>query len=232
MKKETYQNTNIDEAVKDIPRSFVEPKDFAVFDMDGTLIDSMRYWHNLGFECLRSHGVTADVSSTLEEVVTMTTSESSVLFVERFSLDVPPKKLEEEMTQTMADHYKNDIPLKSRTLPYLRWLRSKGVRMCVASATAEPLMKDCLSRLGILDMFEFALSCETLGTDKSEPVIFLEAAERFGAKPQEVSVYEDALHAMKTAGKAGFHVVAVYDDEAADNWDESRRIADEWIDLD
>lgn len=232
MKKETYRNTNLNEIVKAIPCSITDPKDFAIFDMDGTLIDSMKYWHNLGLECLRSYGVTADVSSTLEEVVTMTTSESSALFVERFSLAASPKELEDEMTQTMAGHYKNDIPLKSRTLPYLRWLRSKGVRMCVASATAEPLMKDCLARLGILDMFEFALSCETLGTDKSEPVIFLEAAKRFGAYPQEVSVYEDALHAMKTAGKSGFHVVAVYDDEAAENWDESRRIADEWINLD
>ena len=88
--------------------------------------------------------------------------------------------------------------MKEGVALYLDRLRRDGVRMCVASATALPLMKACLDRLGVLDYFDFLLSCEEVGWGKDRPDVYHEAARRLGASPGEIAVYEDALGAAKT----------------------------------
>jgi len=135
----------------------------------------------------------------------------------------------------MDEHYRNDIPLKDGVRDYLEMLNEQGVRMCVASATAEQLMESCLSRLGIRDYFAFLLSCETVGAGKSSPLVYHESAKRLQASPAEIAVYEDALYAVKTAKNAGYYVIGVYDEGAAKNWEAVTKIADEviknWEDL-
>lgn len=206
-------------------------KKYAIFDMDGTLIDSMGIWQNLGREYLHLKGITENVEDIIEEIAPMTVSESAVLFVERFALHGGAERVAKEMNDIMENHYKNDIPLKKGVKGHLELLKESGVRMCVASATPEPLMKACLGRLGILSYFECILSCETMNTSKREPEIYLEAARRFQTQPDETAVYEDAKYAIETAKKAGFHVVAVYDEEAKKHWTQICKIADETMDL-
>ena len=101
--------------------------------------------------------------------------------------------------------------------------------MCVASATAEPLMEACLKRLGIRGYFEFLLSCETVGAGKQSPLVYQESARRLHAAPAEIAVYEDALYAVQTAKDAGFYVVGVNDESATKNWQTITDIADEII---
>ena len=101
--------------------------------------------------------------------------------------------------------------------------------MCVASATAMPLMQACLQRLEVLPLFDFLLSCEEFCTSKREPLIYLEAARRFGQCPQEIAVYEDALYALQTARQAGFFTVGVYEKTTAEEWEEISRTADRTI---
>lgn len=129
----------------------------------------------------------------------------------------------------MARHYEEDVPLKEGVREYLAKLKKRKVRMCVASATAEHLMKACLKRLGVLEDFEFLLSCETVGAGKHSPEVYRTAVEKLGAKPEDTAVYEDALHAVETAKKAGFYVAVVYDDNGKDNWEKISKTADETI---
>ena len=199
-------------------------KKFAIFDMDGTLVDSMGFWKDLASEYLRGKGVPDIPRDILERIKPMTMSESAALFRAKFGLT---GDVEAEMNAMMAEHYRNDIPLKPGVSAYLRKLRDRGVRMCVASATAEPLMEACLSRLGVLPCFAFLLSCERVGAGKDRPLVFLEAVRQFGADPSETAVYEDALYAVRAAKEAGFHVVGVFDE--ASNWEAVQTIADEII---
>ena len=201
-------------------------KQFAIFDMDGTLIDSMIFWKNLASEYLSSKGVKQISTDILERIKPMTMSESAALFRQEFGLTGDP---EAEMNAMMDAHYRNDIPLKSGVQEYLQLLHSRGVRMCVASATAEHLMESCLTRLGIRNHFEFLLSCETVGAGKRSPLVYHESAKRLQAAPTEIAVYEDALYAVQTAKDAGYYVVGVYDDSAAKNWQIIERQADETI---
>ena len=201
-------------------------KKYAIFDMDGTLIDSMIFWKNLATEYLNSKGVKQIPEEILERIKPMTLSESAALFQQEFGLSGDP---EAEMNAMMDAHYQNDIPLKPGVGKYLQLLRSRGVRMCVASATAEPLMEVCLKRLGVRDNFEFLLSCETVGAGKRSPLVYQECAGRLNTAPAEIAVYEDALYAIQTVKEAGYYVVGVYDNSAEKNWGTIERIADEVI---
>lgn len=201
-------------------------KNFAIFDMDGTLIDSMSFWKKLASEYLGSKGISNIPANTMERIKTMTMSESAALFKSEFGLSGDP---EAEMNAMMDEHYRNDIPLKPGVREYLQMLQARGVLMCVASATAENLMESCLTRLGVRKYFDFLLSCETVGAGKSSPLVYRESAKRLGASPSEIAVYEDALYAVQTAKNAGYYVVGVYDDSADINWQTIETVADETI---
>ncbi|MBO4991763.1 MAG: HAD family phosphatase [Oscillospiraceae bacterium] len=199
-------------------------KKYAIFDMDGTLIDSMVFWKNLASEYLHSKGVQEIPADIPERIKPMTMSESAALFQSEFGLT---GDIEAEMNAMMDAHYRNDIPLKPGVSAYLRKLRAQGVRLCVASATAEHLMAACLERLGVLSYFDFLLSCESVGAGKQSPAVYREAARRLGAESAQIAVYEDACYAVRTARDAGFHVVGVFDESA--HWEAVRSIAHETI---
>ena len=201
-------------------------KQFAIFDMDGTLIDSMVFWKNLATEYLTCKGVREIPAEILEQIKPMTMSESAALFQTAFGLT---GDIESEMNAMMDDHYRKDIPLKPGVREYLQKLHDWGVQMCVASATAEHLMESCLTRLGVRDYFEFLLSCETVGAGKRSPIVYHTSAQRLNVMPQEIAVYEDALYAIQTAKKAGYYVVGIYDDSAADRWQAIEEMADQII---
>ena len=204
-------------------------KKYAIFDMDGTLVDSMAYWRNLAKEYLNQKGISNIPDTILEKISPMTMTESAALFIKEFGIDGTPEAVANEMNELMDTHYYKDIPLKKGVKEYLKGLYDAGVEMCVASATAIPLMEACLTRLGIRDCFSFVLSCETIGVGKSRPDIYYAAADRFGASPEETAVYEDALYAAETAKKAGFFLVGVFDESAENNFTRLKEISDEII---
>lgn len=197
---------------------------FAIFDMDGTLVDSMGYWKNLAAEYLGSQGIDPVPAEILERIRPMTMTQSGELFRREFGLT---GDIAAGMNAMMEAHYRRNIPLKPGVKACLEALRQRGVRMCVASATAEHLMEACLDRLGVLGYFEFLLSCETVGAGKNSPAVYYESARRLGAEPAETAVWEDALYAARTAKNAGFYVVGVYDDST--DWAEMKQLADELI---
>lgn len=204
-------------------------KRFAIFDMDGTLVDSMVYWKHLAMEFLESKGVRTISTDILERIKPMTMTESAALFIKEYGLSSTAESIAAEMNAMMDEHYRKDIPLKPGVSAYLEALHKKGVVMCVASATAEELMDACLTRLGVAHYFSFLLSCETVGTGKNHPDVYLEAAKRLAAHPKDIAVFEDALYAANTAKQAGFYTVAVRDDSNQPHWETLTALADEVI---
>ena len=194
--------------------------------MDGTLIDSMKYWKNLGKEYLSKFGITENLDEIMEKIKPMTMTESAELFRVEFDLPGTKESIAEEMNWMMEEHYRKDIPLKNGVIEYISKLYTKGVNMCVASATDKELMKVCLGRLGILDYFQFLLSCEEVGVGKSKPDVYYEALCRLQKtdtlSPEDVAVYEDAEYAIQTALDAGFYTIAVYDDSNKTKWEKLR----------
>ena len=208
-------------------------KKYAIFDMDGTLIDSMKYWENLWREYLVLHGITEEPESIAEQIKTMTMTESAELFRKEFHLSGTKESIALEMNQMMNEHYRKDIPLKAGVKEYVKKLYASGVKICVASATDKGLMKECLDRLGISRYFLFLLSCEEVGVGKREPAVYFEAMKRLQEQdtlnPEDVAVFEDADFAIETACNAGFYTIAVYDDSNQGNWEQLKTQTREYI---
>lgn len=205
-------------------------KRYCIFDMDGTLVDSMGYWERLGIEYLVERGVTEErAEQAFGEISSMTLFQAVEFLLDTLHLSGTAQEMIDGMQQVMENHYRHDVLLKPGIRDYLETLKSRGCRMCVATATAEPLAKLCLERLGIGRYFEFLLSCESLGVGKGSPDIYLLAAEKMGSKPEETAVFEDALYAAQTAKRAGFYTVGVKDAGHRCNWEQLSVLADEAV---
>ncbi len=206
-------------------------KSFCIFDLDGTLVDSMSYWRGLEFDYLRSHGAQQGpkLDALVERLKPMTLIDAGRAFIEELNFSGTPESIAADMNAVMREHYRLRVPLKDGVADYLKKLHDRGVRMCVASATESELVRTCLTRLEVEKYFEFILSCVDVGASKDRPDVYFEAARRLGAKPGEAAAFEDSLSALRTAKAAGFYSVAVYDDFSRDDWPTLQNLADECI---
>jgi HAD superfamily hydrolase (TIGR01509 family) len=200
----------------------------AIFDLDGTLLDSMPVWENLGRDYLISQGVTPpeDIAKVLKP---MSLEESAVYFRTRFNIQRSVTKMTYDFAALIEKQYGELVPLKPHARELLERFHKAGVKCCIVTATARHLAEAALSRLGVLRFFDFLLTCTEVGYGKDKPLIFLKALERLGTAQQETIIFEDALHAVQTAKAAGFSVAGVYDDSAASDKEAIMSIADYYI---
>ena len=195
---------------------------YAIFDMDGTLVDSMQYWRNILSEYLNMP-VSKEYA---EKIAAMNITDSIGLTIREFNLTKSVKTIFDEISELMYRHYINDIPLKAGVVEYLEKLRTNNVRMCIASASPVSLIEAMIKRHKIVDYFDFMCSTEDGFPDKRHPDIYLYCAEKFKSAPPATAVFEDSYSAIKTAKKANFHVVAVYDETQKNYWQEITETAD------
>ncbi len=202
-------------------------KKFLIFDFDGTIVDSMWMWNSFGFEFLDRYDASYNRKDILKITEKLTLLETAKLFIDKFSLDMSVKQAVDELNNIVYKHYEKDIPLKEGMFKLLNCLKARNARMCIVSVTEESLIRLCLERLGILDYFEFILSCENMELSKREPAIYLEAARKFETEPNEIAVYEDMLYAIETAKASGFYIIGVYDNQPAKIWHKICSLSDE-----
>lgn len=202
---------------------------FAIFDMDGTLVDSMGYWNRLADEYLARFGLPGLSPALKEESIALTMLESAQLFIREFGLPGTPERIAGEINALMEEHYRADVPLKPGAAELLARLKAAGVKMCVASSTHPALIDLCLRRLGVRDHFEFLLSCEEVGEGKNKPTVYLEAARRLGGIPENTVIFEDILVAAQTAKQAGFSLGVIYDVNSDDEQPQLKALADCYI---
>lgn len=188
---------------------------YAVFDMDGTLIDSIPWWDRLVPDFLNTFGIRATAELN-QEMAAMSMQESGIWLKEKFSLAEPAEEIVQELCTRIGKHYAEDIPLKPGVKEWLSYLKEQGVRMCVATASSAELGRPALVRNGILPYFDFMVDCGMVGVGKTSPAVYELAVEKFGASMSECVVVEDAAFALKTAKNAGFLTIGVYESSEPD----------------
>lgn len=206
----------------------------AIFDVDGTLLDSMEIWEDVGVRYLNSIGIEAepDLGTVL---FTMSIQEGAAYVKEHYHLSQEPEEIEQGVLDIISNYYKKTALLKSGAKELLEKLDKHNIPMTVASSNNKKEIEMAFERLGIAKYFDRIFTCEEVGAGKTKPDIYLRAAEYLGTRPEETVVFEDVIHAIRTAKQAGFQVVGIYDETSKDDQEEVRREADwycrEWAEL-
>ena len=201
--------------------------DAAIFDNDGTLLDTMPYWRYTPLEFLLAHQLPVD-PELIGKMYASSSRKMIAGFCERYGLDEEAASKEAE--SYMNRHYLHDAHFKTPAVPaFLARMKEKGVKMCVATAAPREFAGNGLRRLGILDCFEFVTDNQECGLNKRQPEFFVHLLDRLGATADRTWVFEDALYAMESAKAACLRVCAIEDGTQISDREEIRKIADVYI---
>lgn len=199
----------------------------AIFDVDGTLLDSMSIWDTIGEDYLRSIGY--QPRGNLNEVFKdMSLAQAARYYQTEYGVTLSIEKIMDGVNSLLERFYREQAQLKPGAGKFVRELSRRGVKLCIATAADRYLAEGALERCGVLGYFEDILTCTNLGRGKDEPLIYREALKRLGAERPSTVVFEDALHAARTAKEDGFPVAAVYDSHEK-RQDELKTLADIYL---
>jgi len=200
----------------------------AIFDMDGTLTDSMFIWRDIGRRYLVSCGITP--SETLwHDIKNMAMWQVADYFVNEYGLKKTHAEIYDGIDSMIEPMYRDEVLPKEGVFLLLDRLRAQGVKMCVASATDRRLVEIVLGKNGLLDYFSEIFTCNSVGAGKDNPLIYEKAREYLGTVKEETLVFEDAYYAIKTAKDAGFTVVGVCDESQERHRGEILELSDYYI---
>ena len=193
----------------------------AIFDLDGTLLDSMYIWDNLSLVYLESIGISprADAKSVYDSYGYVKALD---FLKNEYGVEVSREEYRNAVGKILQRYYENDAVAKPGVPEFLEKMKSMGVKMCIATATFEGMVEPALSRLGLLDYFCGIFTCQSLKTRKTEPLIYRRALEFLGTEKSKTPVYEDAHYAAVTVKKDGFILVGISDE----NEPKSREVAE------
>lgn len=200
----------------------------AIFDLDGTLLDSNSFWEKAPEAWLATLGKKAEPGLG-KTIFTMTLPEAAEYLIGAYGLTQSPEEISEGVNAAMERFYLHDISVKPGVTALLQALHARGVPCAVASVTDKRLVETALRRFELPPYFRAIVTTDEVGVGKSAPDVYLRAAELFGAAPAETLVFEDAAHALATAKRAGFRCVGVYDAASAGRQDEIKALSDFYL---
>jgi HAD superfamily hydrolase (TIGR01509 family) len=186
----------------------------AIFDMDGTLVNSLMwwdvFWSNLGKKYLNNPHFKPSEDDD-RKVRTMVFSDCMEYIQKTYSIPASPQEILDYAHEDIERFYVEDVDCKDGVIELLENLKSKGIKLCVASATRLDHVMLCLDNLKLTKYFEAVLSCADIGKGKDKPDIYLLALEKLGVKAEEACVFEDSYVALETAKKIGCKTVGIFD---------------------
>lgn len=200
----------------------------AIFDLDGTLIDSMSVWEEIDREFLKNRNISIP-PDYIEKINSMSFKEVAKYTIEKFNLKESEEELIKEWNEMAIYEYSNKIKLKPNVKEYLEKLKENNIKIGLATSSPKSLYEPVLKNNHIYDYFDALNSLEDVQRDKNYPDIYLLVAENLKLNPQECAGFEDILVGINTMKKADFKVIGVYDKYADSDIEEIKKISDKFI---
>ncbi|MGN0181692.1 MAG: HAD family hydrolase [Candidatus Ornithomonoglobus sp.] len=200
----------------------------AIFDVDGTILDSMGVWVDITDDFFSEHGVKISPEDNLK-YQSMTLEETLPQIQRDYLPDMKIEDMLAEFVKLTKAAYRDTIPEKRGVCEYMKKLHSDGVKIAVATSGFKELCQSAFRRLGIFDIIDAYVFSAEVGCNKSQPDIYLLAAKRLGLAPNDCTVYEDIITGIMSAKKAGFKTVAIYDKTSAHDKERLLRHSDRYI---
>lgn len=199
-----------------------------IFDLDGTLMDSMWMWHDIDIEYLKRYGH-EPYEGLEKEIEGMGFTETACFFRERFSIPDSIEEIKKEWNRMAYEKYAGEVSLKPGAGAFLEELRRRGLPVGIASSNSRELIMTALEANGVTDCFDCIMTSCDVAKGKPSPDIYLGVAKSLGVRPQDCLVFEDVPMGILAGKQAGMRVCAVEDAFSKDQRREIRRLADYYI---
>ena len=210
-------------------RSDLKEFKYAVFDMDGTVLDSMFIWDRLIDDVLKKLDIGNDLS-VRSDILTLNMEDTADYLIDRFGFPYSNQEMIDIINEEALEQYMRDARPKEAIDRYLDKLHKYGIKTAIVTATDREIADPVLRKFGLYDRFDLIVTCTEEKLDKNTPEIYLRTFEKLGATDmKDCVVFEDALHCVVTTVGAGLYTVGVEDEVAKPSADKIRETADVYI---
>ncbi len=200
-----------------------------IFDLDGSLVDSMWMWKAIDIEYLSNFGIEPP-KDLQKEIGGRSFMETAQYFKDRFGIEDSIEKIGDDWNRMAWDKYTNEVPLKEGAFEFLANCEKKGIKLGIASSNSTELIEQVLSSHSIRDRFTSVKSGTQILKGKPAPDVYLAVAKELNVAPEKCLVFEDLVDGIKAGKNAGMTVVAVSDDYSRHSDDMKKELADYYID--
>lgn len=199
-----------------------------LFDLDGTLVDSMWVWKDIDIEYLGKFGIT--LPDTLQnEIEGMSFSETAAYIKKRFQIPDSVEEMKAEWNRMAWDKYTHEVPLKEGAMNFLNYCKEKGIKLGIATSNSKELVSNIIEARGIADYFTCVVTGCEVEKGKPAPDVYLEASRRCQAHPSSCLVFEDLVAGIMAGKAAGMRVCAIEDAYSMAQKTEKQKLADYYI---
>lgn len=206
----------------------LQHKDAVIFDLDGTLVDSMWMWKQIDIEYLGRYGYTCP-PSLQKEIEGMSFSETAVYFKDKFKLTDSIEEIKQAWIDMSIEKYRREVPLKKGAHRFLEYLRQQEIKAGIATSNGRAMVDAVLESLGIKPYFQVITTACEVAAGKPAPDIYLRVADELCVEPQRCMVFEDVPAGILAGRAAGMNVCAVEDKFSAMMREEKKKLADYFI---
>ncbi len=206
----------------------LQHKDAVIFDLDGTLVDSMWMWKQIDIEYLGRFGYTCP-PGLQKEIEGMSFSETAVYFKETFRIPDSIEEIKQAWVDMSIEKYRREVPLKKGARRFLEYLKSNGIRSGIATSNGRAMVDAVLGSLEIEPFFQVITTACEVAAGKPAPDIYLKVAGTLNVEPERCMVFEDVPAGILAGRAAGMKVCAVEDQFSAKMREEKQKLADYFI---
>lgn len=199
--------------------------EYVIFDMDGTILDSLDIWVQSDIQFITEQGFEYD-NSVSAQLKKLHFHSACDFLREHYSLSMSSEAIGERIMELVEYGYLHEADLKEGAREFIDKLKQNGVKICVATSNDKSLAEGALKNVGVYDKFEFVITSDEVGEGKETPKIFLEAAKMLGADIAKTAVFEDSSHALHSAKLGGFKTVGIFEKRFPDEFEELKKEAD------